>query len=275
MQSHALGISEKTRLSNIMVDAVKNMAIKNGFQIHMTEAFLNELDMLKRCFNDGLSGVGSCAVIHILHSFEKRVNHPELFCNHVTQTTSLLGEALLGSLIVGAKLTEDDAFWLEDFLPYTLELGIGLKDLKKIEQEHMRALDFNVTIPVGELKNRFFQLLGYVNQNDIPFFENVFKQTNPNKKATPNGLPQDGFYEHSPGEHGFYQLYSKQLQKRVVKKSVEKYAADDALVQSNTSSSFFTAPKKDKKRHSSMPVAYEPVWTSVATDYLMSRRAKK
>jgi len=266
MQSHAPGISEKTRLSNIMVDAAKNMAIKNGFQIHMTEAFLKELDMLKRCFKS-LSSVGSCTLIHILNGFEKRVNNPELFCNQVTQTTSLLGEALLGSLIVGAKLADDDAFWLEDFVLHTLVSGIGLNDLKKIEQEHMRALDFNVTIPVGELKNRFCQLLGYVNQNDIPFFENVFKQTNPNKKALPGGLPQDGFYERSPGEHGFYQFYSEQLQKRVVKKSVEKSAAtDETLVQSNSSSSFFTAPKKDKKRHSSMPFAYE---------HLMSPRAKK
>lgn len=209
----------KNTMLNMVKEANKkfNIPMQNKKLNIENMSFLLELEDFQSCPHVG--DLTPEALIYILDQFERRVSTPEKvlailnrpvdesgFANETGFTP--LGEAVLGSIIIGVKAFSEDTVWNEDFLQHLTDTSIS--QLHAVEYFHYNAVDHEVMPTNGAERTAI--ILSYVDQKHIQILE----------KAIPSGVTAHPL---------FFKHFSNQLLKREIKESVDISAKDtDSVV---------------------------------------------
>jgi len=201
----------KSTMLNMVKEANKKLQMTTGNKTLDIESqnFLMELEDFKWCPQIG--ELTPEALIYILDQFERRVSKPETILNRKVDEKGYsretgftpLGEAVLGSIILGVRAFTEENIWNEDFLPCLQ--NVSLSQISAVTFWHQNAVEHKI-MPVNGVE-RAGTLLSYVDKKYIPVLENAIP---PETTAHPL----------------FFKHFSNQLQKREIKNPVNAKAKD-------------------------------------------------
>lgn len=192
-------LSDRERLAEIMVSTIVKIANQQGFDTE-NNYFKLEMEWFKQCL-EPVVNIGPEYIFHVLDQFWKRISNERFLLNKANKGLAdsgltPLGEAVLGSMMMAAKVYEDDAVWNEDYLqclpPFFHNVKVTISKLSEIEKNHFQGLGTwtrilyenrwvnnmvgrkgmpDADLPSATLIDRVSQILSYMDPKDVFFME--------------------------------------------------------------------------------------------------------